>query len=135
MKDRSNAVCGPMRYVMLGLGLVCTLIGVAGVILPGLPGTVFLLIAVWAFSRSSERLHVWLFDHPRFGRPIRDWHQHRVIPRKAKVLAVTMMAGSFITVLVSNSGTALLPVVVGGVLFPTALWIATRRSSPPSQAG
>ncbi len=65
------------RYLMLLLGLVCTAVGIAGLILPLLPGTVFLLIAAWAFSRSSERLHLWLFHHPRFGRTIRDWHYYR----------------------------------------------------------
>ena len=55
---------------MLALGFVATGVGIAGVILPGLPGTVFLIIGLWAFSRSSERFQMWLFNHPRFGAPL-----------------------------------------------------------------
>ena len=39
-----------------------------------------LLTAVWAFCRLSGRLHLWLFEHPRFGPTIRAWYQYRVIP-------------------------------------------------------
>ncbi len=116
------------RHLMLALGLVCTAVGIAGLILPLLPGTVFLLIAAWAFSRSSERLHQWLFHHPRFGRTIRDWHYYRAIPTGAKLLAVTMMSGSFIYVAITYSDDWLITVLVGATLAPVAIWIATRPS-------
>ena len=54
----ARRLCGPARVALLALGFTCTALGIAGVLLPGLPGTVFLLIAVWAFSRSSQRFHV-----------------------------------------------------------------------------
>ncbi len=124
------ALCKSMRYLMLALGLVCTALGIVGIILPVMPGTVFLLIAVWAFSRSSEKLHLWLYYHPRFGQTIRAWHQYRVIPFRAKVLAVTMMAGSFAYVATTVNHNWIVPVLVGATLAPVAIWIATR----PSQA-
>ncbi len=117
------------RHLMLALGLVCTAVGIAGLILPLLPGTVFLLIAAWAFSRSSERLHQWLFHHPRFGRTIRDWHYYRAIPTGAKLLAVTMMSGSFIYVAFTYSDEWLITALVGATLAPVAIWIATRPNA------
>ena len=93
--------CKSLRYLMLALGLMCTALGVIGIILPVMPGTVFLLIAVWAFSRSSEKLHLWLYHHPRFGHTIRAWQQNRAIPLRAKAAAVTMMAASFTYVAVT----------------------------------
>ena len=54
-----------LAYASLGLGLV-------GVFVPGLPTTVFVLIAAWAAARGSDRLHHWLLTHPRFGPSIRD---------------------------------------------------------------
>ena len=67
----------------MGLGLV-------GIFIPGLPTTVFLIIAFWAFSKSTERFQNWLWFHPKFGPPIRAWHMHRVIPVRAKIFAAAM---------------------------------------------
>ncbi|NQV60805.1 MAG: YbaN family protein [Alphaproteobacteria bacterium] len=119
-----------MRRLMLALGLVCTALGIIGIILPIMPGTVFLLIAAWAFSRSSERLHLWLFQHPRFGRTIREWHLYGVIPARAKVLAITMMAGSFAYVAMTLNDNWIIPALVGGTLVPVAIWIASRPGWP-----
>ena len=44
------------KLVFAGIGVVCACIGVVGVILPGVPGVLPLIIALWAFSRSSTRL-------------------------------------------------------------------------------
>jgi len=107
---------------------VCTALGIAGIILPLMPGTVFLLIAVWAFSRSSERLHLWLFHHPRFGRSIRAWYLYGVIPVPSKVLAIAMMAGSFAYVVVAHGDNWIVPALTGGTLATVAIWIATRPS-------
>ena len=128
---RERLACKPVRYAMLALGVVCTAVGIAGVVLPGLPGTIFLLVAVWAFSRSSERFHRWLYDHPRFGKPIRDWHEYRVIPTRAKLLAVTMMAISFVAMVLMEPMSPTLLVVIGLVMAGVAIWIATRAAVAP----
>ncbi|EDP62273.1 hypothetical protein BAL199_19668 [alpha proteobacterium BAL199] len=86
----------------------------------------FLLIAVWAFSRSSERFHVWLYEHPRFGRTVREWHAHRVIPIKAKIAAVSMMTVTGVGLVLISDGDWLLPAISGGIMAIVALWIVTR---------
>ena len=57
----------PARYAMLGFGWICVGFGIVGVFLPVWPSTVFFLLALWAFSNSSQRFHNWLYTHPRFG--------------------------------------------------------------------
>ena len=79
-----TAVYGSHGFCVLGLGAV-------GTAVPGLPTTPFMLLALWAFSRSSERFHNWLYNHPFFGPPLQQWHEHRVIPRNAKILSISMM--------------------------------------------
>ena len=64
-----------------------------------LPTTPFLLVAVWAFGRSSPRLQRWLLDHPRFGTPLRAFAEHRVIPLKVKCIALPAMLSSVAIVL------------------------------------
>jgi uncharacterized membrane protein YbaN (DUF454 family) len=82
------------RGLYAALGVACVAVGAIGVAVPGLPTTVFLVIALWAFTRSSPRLETWLRDHSVLGPFIRDWENERAVPRRAKVLAGVMMAGS-----------------------------------------
>lgn len=120
-----------MRWLLLAFGCANVGLGVLGVFLPGLPTTVFLLIALWAFSRSSSRFHAWLWNHPRLGSPIRDWHTHQVIPRKAKWLAVLTMAASYIYVTGFVAADWKLPAFMAAILLPVAAFILTRASRPP----
>jgi len=84
-----------MRMVYLLLAYSATLLGIAGIFLPLLPATPFLLVAVWAASRGSQRLHDWIYSKPRFARLINDWHDQGAVPTSAKLLATGMMIASF----------------------------------------
>src|SRR5690606_8396288 len=63
------------RSLWLTFGLVCVGLALAGVVLPLLPATPFLLLAAFAFTRSSPRLHAWLLGHRHFGPLIEDWRR------------------------------------------------------------
>ena len=102
-----------MRPVLFVLGWGFLGLGAVGIVVPGLPTVPFMLIALWAFARSSRRFHDWLYGHPVFGPPLQNWHEHRVIPMKAKVLAVLTMA---ISVTYMMFFTTMAPWLKGGVL-------------------
>ena len=122
-----------MRWTLLVFGWANIGLGIVGIFLPGLPTTVFLLIALWAFSKSSLRFHTWLWNHPRFGPPVRDWHNHQVIPLKAKLLAVMMMSVSLIYIAAFVAKDWQLPLFMVLILSPIGIYIVTRASSPPEQ--
>jgi uncharacterized protein len=84
------------RVPWLALGLISLALGLVGVVLPLLPTTPFLLVATYAFARSSPRLHHWLTSHPRFGVHIKNWQQYGAISRRAKQLAIVSMALSLV---------------------------------------
>jgi uncharacterized protein len=84
-----------MRLILLGLGWTMVGLGIAGIFLPLLPTTPFLLLAAWIFSRCSPRLEQWLLDHPLFGRPLKDWREAGVISRRAKIAAISLMGLGF----------------------------------------
>jgi uncharacterized membrane protein YbaN (DUF454 family) len=121
-------VCAPLRFGLMVFGCINIGLGIIGMFLPVMPTTIFLLIALWAFSKSSLRLHRWLFDHPRLGRPLRDWHTHGVIPLCAKVSALTMMGVSWLSVTLIATQGWLLPGIVATCLMPVAGFILTRPS-------
>jgi uncharacterized membrane protein YbaN (DUF454 family) len=70
-------------------GFVFLGIGIAGTFIPGLPGTVNLLIALWLFSMSSERMHRWMLTNKYFGQTLLDYKNGLGMPRRIKVIAVT----------------------------------------------
>ncbi|MCI2392933.1 YbaN family protein [Aliiroseovarius sediminis] len=84
------------RYVYLTMGWGAVALGLIGVLLPVVPTTPFLLVAAFAFSKSSPKTRAWLIDHPHFGPAIRDWEVRGAISRRAKTLAASMMALVFV---------------------------------------
>ena len=117
-----------MRIFLLLVGWVFAGLGLIGVFIPGLPTTPFLLIALWAFSKSSMRFHDWLYNHPRFGPPLREWHREGVISVKTKVLAIMTMTASLLIIIVFVADNWWFPVIVVACLFPPAIFILTRPS-------
>ena len=128
--EADRRVCAPVRYGLMAFGWMNIGLGVLGMFLPVMPTTVFLLIALWAFSRSSQRFHHWLYTHPTLGRTLRDWHSHGVIPLRVKILAVSMMAVSlsYVTLFLAEGWT--LPLLLGAVLGGVAAFILSRPSRP-----
>jgi uncharacterized protein len=83
----------PHRWLWATAGLVCVALGGIGVVIPGLPTTIFFILAAACFTRSSERLEQWVLDLPGIGRAVRDHREHRGMPRRAKVAAVASIVG------------------------------------------
>jgi len=88
------------RMIFVVLGFVCLALGIVGLFLPLLPTTPFLLLAAALFSRGSKRLHGWLLSRPKLGPMIRDWEQHGVIRRRAKIMATVLIIPMFTLTLI-----------------------------------
>lgn len=122
-----------VRPLLFALGCLLFSLGFIGVFVPVLPTTPFMLLALWCFSRSSERFHDWLYNHKVFGPPMQQWHDHRVIPMGAKVIALVFMTAS----LVYLFGFSATPFWVRGLMTVTVavgIWfILTRPSRAPEE--
>lgn len=72
------------------------LLGIAfiGIYLPGLPWSTPAVAAAYCFSKSSERMHRWIYGHPLFGPFLTGWQEKRIFPTKAKYLMVVTMCSS-----------------------------------------
>ena len=94
MSDDSTlavALSAPVRWALLLLALLCLALALIGVVVPGLPTTVFLIVAAWAAARSSPALHRWLWGHRIFGPLLQQW-ERGILPRNAKWTASASMA-------------------------------------------
>ena len=116
------------RGAWLCLGLLCVGLAGIGVVLPLMPTTVFLLVAAYAFARSSPRLHRWLLEHKVFGALIKDWQEHGAIAKRAKGAAIISMAA-----VLALSAVLKAPLWVLGlqavILSCVALFILTRPAA------
>lgn len=78
----------------MSLGLFCVGMAYIGIIVPGIPFSIFLVIAAWAFAKSSPRLHRWLYNHPWFGSFLTNWTEKKVFPTRGKYAMILVMASS-----------------------------------------
>lgn len=117
------------RPLWLMAGLIATGLAIAGTVLPLVPTTPFLLLASFAFARSSPRLHAWLADHPSFGRLIKNWRRHGSLDRGAKLAAVVAMGLMLMITWLGGLG-GLVLAIQGVVLALVALFILTRPTTP-----
>ena len=84
------------KTILISLGWLCVGLGFVGIFVPGVPTTIFLIIALWAFTKSSEKLRHWLLHHKRFGPILNNWQKHKVVPRRAKILMVILMSSAVV---------------------------------------
>ena len=80
---------GRATYTVIGLAFVG--IGFVGLVVPVMPTTIFMILALFCFKKGSARLESWLLRHKVFGPTLRDWEKNRAIKRRTKVIAVTTM--------------------------------------------
>ena len=118
-----------VRSLYFGLGLIC--VGFAYMSwLPGIPTFDFVILAAFFFSRSSDRFHLWITNHPVFGRIIRGYRSDGLTLTAKIIASVAVVAslGFSVFVLLDN------PVVrtILGVVGIYALWFIWTRNATPA---
>jgi len=79
------------RWTWFAAGWLAVAMGGIGVVVPGLPTTGFMIMAAACFARSSPRFERWVLDLPGVGQAVADYRAGLGMPRRAKVVAITMM--------------------------------------------
>ena len=114
------------------LGILSLSLGYVGILIPGLPTTVFILIAAWAFSKCSDRFTAWLENHRLFGPMILNWKTYRGLSRRAKKLAILMIIPTFVlTIFLVFSFVG--DLIFGSFGIALCVWLATRPEPPLEQ--
>lgn len=131
MTERKES-SGYLRPLFFAAGCVCVAIGIAGIMLPLLPGTVFLIIAAACFARSSRRLENWLINHPKLGPQVIAWRKTGAIATRVKYVAIGSMAVSYGIVWFSGAP-PIARIISGAALLACAWFVASRPVPPPIQ--
>lgn len=97
-----------LGFLSLGMAYV-------GVVTPGIPYSIFVVFAAYCFSKGSERMHRWIYDHKIFGPFLTNWNTKRVFPQKMKYFMLFMMSTSLVIMWLTS-------VPVRGIIY-TALFM------------
>lgn len=120
------------RAAWVAIGCVAVGLGTLGIVVPGLPTTGFFVLAAWAFSKSSPRLERWVLERPGVGPLVRDHRDGLGMPRRAKVIAITMLVvscGLSATFGVDRPAVRLVIVAAGAVGVAWILWRVPTRET------
>lgn len=125
------------RVAYGSIGVFLTIVGFIGVVTPVLPGTVFLILALACFSRSSPKLESWLLNHKLVGPSLRQWQDTGAIRRRTKfliaVMILLMTAGSAIRFENRVFGVIFALLGLSGILYvlsrPTLEYVLKQRAS------
>lgn len=90
-RKRKATTAAWLRILLVAAGFLCIALGVAGIVLPLLPTTPFLLLAAACFARSSPKLDDWLHHNRLFGPYLRAYRNGHGIPLRAKVSIITLL--------------------------------------------
>jgi len=120
------------RWIYFGIGWLFFGLGVLGAFLPVLPTTPLMIIALWAFSKSSERFQQWLYHHRVFGPPLQRWSQYRVISLSAKMAALGAMAASLAFLVFFTTAPFPILLVTGGLMLVGACYVLSKPSDVPA---
>jgi uncharacterized membrane protein YbaN (DUF454 family) len=88
----------PLKWFLITLGTISVGLGFLGIFVPLLPTTAFLLLAAWAYARSSNRFYNWLLNNRIFGRYITSYLEGKGVPLQTKIWSILLL---WITILSS----------------------------------
>ena len=117
------------KPVFFTIGILSLSLGYVGIVVPGLPTTVFILIAAWAFSKCSTKFTYWIENHRLFGPMVLNWQQYKGLSRRAQKVAILTIITTFaFTIFVAFS-------IIGDLIFgffgiALCTWLATRPEPP-----
>lgn len=123
------------RPIYMVLGCLSLAIGIVALVVPLIPGIVFLALAAACFSRSSPAMDRWLTTHPRFGKLITNWQTAGAISRSTKwVITGSMVASFSLIFLETQSRFIQLAVAIVMLAVLVYVWRRPEQASVPAAA-
>ncbi len=128
-----RALGGGRRAGFMAFGGLMLVLGFIGAFLPVMPTTIFLILAAWAFGRSSPRFEAWMLDHPRFGRALRQWREQGAVPQRAKLMAAFGIAFGYAVFWFGSRPSPIVAILVALFMVGAALYVVSRPEPDPNR--
>lgn len=133
METTGNSTASWQRPFYFVIGCLCLGFGVVALVVPLIPGIVFLVLAAACFSRSSPKMQIWLTTHPRFGKLIRNWQSSGAISRTSKWVITISMIASFSLIFLETSSRSL-QAAVAAVMIGVMVYVWRRPEYSSEQS-
>lgn len=118
----------PKKWLFRILGSLFLVVGIAGLVLPVLPGAIFLIVSAACFARGSKKIYNWLVSHKWLGSYVKDFHEGKGIPLKAKVVAtLSVLVPTIINLIIFKVLWIKLFVIVMSVIILAYVWHQPTR--------
>lgn len=79
------------KYFLILSGHLSLSLGIAGIFLPVLPTTPFLLLSAACYVKSSEKLYNWLINHKLLGIYIKQYIKYKAVTVKTKTVSIALL--------------------------------------------
>ena len=105
------------KYLYIFLGTICLVLAYIGIVMPGIPGTPFILLTGYFYFRSSDKMYAWILKQRIFAKLIGEYDKNPQIPLKLKIFIlipfwISIVVAEFLFIQTLYQGLALLLVAV-----------------------
>ena len=91
LKKSKQSISSPVQILLIATGTFFIGVGIAGIFIPILPTTPFLLISAALYARSSKKFYNWFINNKIFGRYIKNYREGKGIPLRLKTITITLL--------------------------------------------
>ena len=111
------------NHLLIILGWFFIALGAIGVVLPILPTTPFLIVALALFAKSSPRFHQMLRNNVWFGPSLKQWEDKKTLSRRTKYKASLLIIITFAISIAIFDDTIQLQLLLIGIAIVLLLFI------------
>lgn len=79
------------RFFWFCIGFIIMVIGIIGIVVPGLPTTPLMILASACFARSSQKLYDWIINNKMFGHHVKNYREGKGIPKRSKPIILSTL--------------------------------------------
>ena len=118
------------KLLLIALGWISLSLGFLGIFLPILPTTPFILLASWAFYRSSDKFYAWLTKHKLFRKYLDYYRTKQGMPLRAKIITILLLHISIFSTVYFHNFHHILEIALVGIAILVTIYLIKLKIIP-----